>query len=254
MAQDLIMLTLIGGILEVFATKYATIVFNGTPFMCVSLLIVFIAVVRWNLWGLTIIPLMVLTSLLGGMWSEGPKYALVYDWHMYLATVIGLAFIGFNVIFFKKFGTKKIVSSPLLLIIMILIDYAVICLVQFLVYRLACAGTLAQSGEIIFTYQHKNDAGLIETVNENLCKYGENVYVYNLFSLVVTIVGIFILRSQGIVCNVKQRFIDDKKNAELDETFNRFSISEAGDEVSGEAESKKKIEESKDENLDNLNS
>jgi hypothetical protein len=87
-----------------------------------------------------------------------------------------------------------------------------------------------------------------------LCKYGENVYVYNLLSLVVTIVGIFILRSQGIVCNVKQRFIDDKKNAELDETFNRFSISEAGDEVSGEAESEKKIEESKDENLDNLNS
>lgn len=254
MAQDLIVLTIIGGALEVFVTKYATVVFNGAPFMCVSLLIVFLAVVRWNLWGLIVAPVMAVFAMLGGMWSEAPKLALVYDWHMFLATTIGLCVLGLNVIFFIKFSTRKIVSSPVLLIIMMLVDYAAICAVQFLVYRLACSGTLAQSGVIEFTYQHKNDDGTFQVITENVCGYGENVFVYNLFSLAVLIVGAFILRSQGILCNIKQRFIDDKKNVELDKEFERFTISETEDEVSGEADSTKQIEEVNADEIDHQDS
>ena len=245
MAQDLIVLVIIGGILEVFVTKYATVVFNGAPFMCVSLLIVFLAVARWNLWGLVVAPIMSVLAMLGGMWSESPAIAKVYDWHMFLATTVGLLAIGFNVILFRKVTTKKVVSSYIYLALLMLLDYVVVCGIQFLVYRLACAGTLTHSGEIVFTYMKKGADGIEKVVTENVCFYGENMLVFNLFSLAILFVGAFILRSQGILCNVKQRFIDDKKNAELDNEFNKFVISETEEEVSGEAESEKIIEEAK---------
>lgn len=239
MAQDLIIITLIGGLLEVFTTRFASMVFVGTPFTCISLLIVFLAVVRWNLWGLLTVPILALTTMLGGMWSEVPYLALVYDWRMYIATLISLCFVGFNVIFFKKFTTKKIVSSPIYLVLLMIVDYLLVCVVQFIVYRLLCSGTLAHSGLIEFTYQHKDDDGLTKTVTDNLCRYGESTIVYNLFGFVVLIVGMFILRSQGIACNVKQRFIDDKINSDLDRADEKFSISEVEEEASGEVPSDK---------------
>ena len=237
MAQDLIMLTFIGGLLEVFTTKFATVVFNGTPFMCISLLIVFIAVARWNLWGLLTIPLLALTTMLGGKWSEANYLAMVYDWRMYLSTVLSLCMVGVNVIFFKKSTTKYVASQPLYMILLMLLDYALVCVVQILLYRLFCAGTLAHSGYIEFSYTKVNENGVSEVIKENLCRYGEGTLVYNLFGLVVLFVGGFILRSQGIICNVKQRFIDDKINADLDRADRKFTISEAEEEASGEAES-----------------
>ena len=243
MAQDLIMLTIIGGLLEVFTTKFATVVFNGTPFTCISLLIVFLAVARWNLWGLLTIPLIALTTMLGGMWSEAPYLAQVYDWHMYLATMISLCAVGINVIFYVKFTTKKVMSSIIYILLLVALDYVLVCGIQFVAYRLLCSGTLSEPGMISFTYNHLNEkTGLTEVITDNLCKYGENTAIYNLFGLAILAVGVFILRSQGIVCNVKQRFIDDKINADLDRADLKFTISEAEEETSGEVESEEKDE------------
>ena len=239
MAQDLIIITLIGGILEVFTTRFASMVFLGSPFTCISLLIVFLAVIRWNLWGLLTVPILALTTMLGGMWSEVPYIALVYDWRMYIATAVSLCVIGANVIFFKKFTTKKIVSSPIYLVLMMIVDYLLVCVIQFIIYRLLWSGTLAHSGSFPFSYPHTEDDGTTRTVTENLCIYGESTIIYNLFGLAVLIVGTFVLRSQGIACNVKQRFIDDKINADLDRADEKFSISEVEEETSGEVDSEK---------------
>ncbi len=236
MVQDLVMLTLLGCVLEVFSVKFSTVLFDGTPFVCVSLLITFIAVARWNLWGLIITPLLALTAMLGGMWSEVPRLALVYDWRMYLSAMIGLCAVGVNVIFFKKSTTKLVVSKPMYLSLILVLDYLLVCIVQLVVYRLLCSGTLMHSGEIL--YRHPSTG-----VVENVCRYGESTIIYNLLSLVVTFVGVFILRSQGIVCNVKQRFIDDKINADLDREDKKFTIKESDDETSGEVESEEKSEE-----------
>ena len=248
MVQDLLVLTIIGGALEVFTTKFATVVFNGTPFCCISLLIMFIAVARWNFGGLIIAPILALMSFLGGIWSEAPKFAAVYDWHMYIATFVGLLMMGLNGILFIKFSTRKIVSSPIYLVLLMLVDYALVCVIQFVVYRLLCSGTLTHAGEIMFDYYHTNaTTGAKELVSVNVCNIGENVFVYNLFGLVILVVGVFIFRSQGVVCNVKQKFVDDKQNAELDEAFKKFSIEEVSENVSGEADSEKEID-SKDNN------
>lgn len=239
MIQDLLMLTIIGGVLELFAIKFGTIALNGTPFVCVSLLIVFVAVARWNAWGLIIAPLMALLAFLGGRWSSASHYALVYDWTMYVSTMVSLLAIGIiNVPIFLKFSTKKIVVSPILLVTLIVIDYLVVCGVQWIVYRLCCSGSLTTSGEILFSYDHKDENGMVTRVTENLCKYGENTFIYNLFGLAVMIIGVFILRSQGIVYNCKQKFIEDKINADIDRADEKFTIEEAKeDETSGEVDS-----------------
>ena len=228
------MLTLIGGILEVFAVKFGAFVFNGAPFVCISLLIVFVAVVRWNFWGLLTAPLLALTAYLGGIWTDLPYVQAVYGWQMYLSTLIGLCVVSLNSIIFIKFGTNKIVSSPVLLVIMMIVDYLLLCIVQFAVYRLLTSGNLMKIGDIPFTYFDNNTK---ENVTVNICKYGEERLIYNLFGFAVLVAGCFVLRSQGIVCNVKQRFIDDKINADLDRADENFSIEEVVEEDLGEESS-----------------
>ena len=234
MAQDLIMLVLIGGILEVFSVKFGAFVFNGAPFACISLLIVFVAVVRWNFWGLLVAPFMALTAMLGGMWTDLPYIKAVYGWQMYLSTLIGLCVISLNSIIFIKFGTNKIISSPVLLVIMMIIDYLLVCVVQFMVYRLLTSGNLMEMANVPLTYF---DNGEKTNVTVNVCKYGEERLIYNLFGFVVLIVGCFVLRSQGIVCNVKQKFVDDKINADLDRADEKFTIEEVVEEDLGEESS-----------------
>ena len=243
MIQDLLLLTIIGGVLELFAIKFATIAINGTPFVCVSLLIVFIAVARWNWWGMLIAPIMALTAFFGGKMSSASHYALVYDWQMYVATTASLLTIGLNVPLFKKLTTKKVVTSPLILSIVMLVDFALVCGVQWVVYRLCCSGTLLNSGEIIYYYDHVEN-GIKTRVSENLCRYGESTFIYNLLGLAVLIIGVFILRSQGIVCDRKQKFVEDKINADLDRADLNFTIEEAEEEpISGEIDSSKKTDE-----------
>ena len=122
MIQDLLTLTIIGGILEVFAVKFGAFVFNGAPVVCISLLIIFVAVARWNFGALLIAPLLALTAFLGGIWTDLPYIQAVYGWQMYIATFAGLAVVSLNSIFFIKFGTKRIVSNVVALVIMMIID------------------------------------------------------------------------------------------------------------------------------------
>ena len=124
-----------------------------------------------------------------------------------------------------------------------LVDFALVCGVQWVVYRLCCSGTLLNSGVIIYYYDHVEN-GITTRVSENLCRYGESTFIYNLLGLAVLIIGVFILRSQGIVCDRKQKFVEDKINADLDREDLKFTIEEAEEEpVSGEIDSSKKTDE-----------
>jgi len=238
MAFDLLTITIVGFILEVLCVKFGSTVFYGTPFICISFLMVFIAVVRWNLYGLIIAPILVLATIVGGRWSELPYLAAVYDYRIYISVLIGLLSIGLNVIIFKKYGTAKITVSWYKIVIMIIINYLIFSLIQVVVYRLLSAHTLMHNGKIMYEYINKDD----EIKVYNLCRYGESGFVYDLFGLIVGIVGTLILRSQGVVCNALQKSIEDRKNAELDRLDREnFSIDESVniEEISGEISSNK---------------
>ena len=63
MVQDLILLTVLGVLLEGLTERFASTILSGTPTIAFALFIVFFAVTRWKLWGLTIIPFLALSTL-----------------------------------------------------------------------------------------------------------------------------------------------------------------------------------------------
>ncbi len=236
MAFDLTILTIIGFAIEIFLIKFGASVLIGAPFMGITLLIVFLSVVRWNLWGLITAPIMAGAVWLGGIWIDIPYLRAVYDWRVYISLVIGLMSVGLNVILFKKFGTKKVLNDSWITVLVVVITYAIVCGVQTLIYSLI---TYPDAQNMIYYFNSKN---------YDLRYYGAMGIVYNLLGLVIAVVGSLIFRSQGVLCNAKQKLLDDKKNAELDKEFDKFKIEESAcdEEVVGEDS---KQEEDADVNL-----
>lgn len=240
MVVDLLILIIIGCLIDFFGIKFGGIVLASAPMTIISLLITIIAVTRWNLWGLLVCPFLALFTILGGSNIEVGYLRATYDWHLGVSLLIGHLSIGFNVIFYKKIGTKKVIGSPYV-IFLILLDYILFCTLQFITYRLLTSGTLLHSGlyEYTYTYVNQNKETITET--KNICKFGEAGFVTNLFGLAVAILGVYVSRSQGILCNVKQKFIDDRENAKLmkeDENFRiDDSVEVSKDESSNEKDS-----------------
>ena len=199
------------------------------------------------------VPLLAFATILGGMFGEANAIAATYDWRAYISIVCGLLMFGVNVAFYRK-NTNKIISNSLGMLGLILLDYILFNLMQVSVYRLLTSGSLFERGvkEVVET-------GTGEVVNVYL--YGERGMVYNLFALVIMITGAFVFRSQGVICNVKQKFIDDKRNAEFDKLDKNFSIEEASETLDSKDldDSSKPLEDSnssivkEDENLTKKN-
>lgn len=244
--MDLFLLALFGCILEALVTRFGGIMI-GTPTITISFLIVLIAVIRWNLWGLIIIPLLTLATVLGGSWSDIGQFRAFYSFGgqfncgfaVYISTMIGLATIGLNVILFKRFGTKKIVSNVLLLVAIIAINYLIVNTCQFIAFRLITAKTLANPANL----EYVGNTGK----SFNIATYGENGFLANLFGLAVAEVGIIILRSQGVTTNVVDKLVEDKANAELDLKDRNFRIEEVEEKENENESSEEKTNEAIDE-------
>ncbi len=224
MAFDLTILTIIGFVIEIFLIKFGASVFIGAPFMGITLLIVFLSVARWNLWGLITAPIMAGAVWIGGIMVDIPYLKAVYDWRVYVSLIVGLMCVGLNVILFKRFGTKKVFKDSWITVLVVFITYIIVCGVQTVIYSLI---TYPDAGNMIYNFKGEN---------YNLRYYGAMGIVYNLLGLVIAVVGSLIFRSQGVLCNAKQKLLDDKKNAELDREFDKFKIEESAcdEEVVGE--------------------
>ena len=233
--MDLFLLALFGCILEALVTRFGGIML-GTPTITISFLITLIAVIRWNLWGLIIVPLLALATTLGGSFADYGQFRAFYSFGsgynycgtaIFVSTIIGLLSIGFDVILFKKIGTKKIVKSPLALIGIVIADYIIFNVIQLIIFRIMTAHTLLNQATIIYTGQNGEF---------NLAIWGESGMVRNLLSLAIAVVGILILRSQGVVTNVIDKLVDDKLNAELDAKDRNFRIKDIDEEKDDEKE------------------
>ena len=248
MAIDLTVLILIGGLLEGLSAMFGPLVFFSTPTTYISMLIVFIAVIRWNLWGLITIPFLTICTIIGGVNGQIDTFKAFYNfgytgWQAYVSMIFGMLFIGIDVIFFKKFSTKKVMHNNFAVIGLGILNYVLYNAVFLVAFRLLTSGgDLLHSGVILYDLGSKG--------TQNLCGYGESGFVSNLFSLAVMVVGTFILRSQGVATNVVEKLLDDKYNAELNELDRSFrieepidsedSINDAKDDPHGTEDSSKK--------------
>lgn len=250
MAIDLIVLTVIGCILEGLVSRFIGFALDAAPTITFSLLIVFIAVARWNLFGLLPIPFLVLCTILGGHFSEISYYAAFYDfsnWQLILSMMLGLSAVGLNVIVFRKHRTNKIMQNVWQMLAILVVDYIIYCEVQFVLYRLFTTGGLSGVANIPFAYKTRNASG--ETVEEikNLASYVEYGFMYNLFGLAVGVVGTIVLRSQGALNNAVDKLIDDKKQREAEleymKSFGKFNFDDESEANPQNDESNNKKEE-----------
>lgn len=226
MFVDLLLLASIGFILELLVVKFSGLVLYAAPSVTIALLIAFIAVARWNLWGLLICPLLALATLIGGQKIELSYIAAVYDYKMYISILFGYCGLALNVIFFRKFSTNKVITGATFIGLMIF-DYVVFCSLQTLSYYLLCVIS-HDSG--LFTYQVVEN-GVKKDITTNIQHFGMSGFIYNSFGFIVLIVGGFVSRSQGIMRNRTQQFVDDKENAELMAKDRCFSIEEAKEDA-----------------------
>lgn len=227
MLIDLAMLIVIGCILEGFVAKVAGFVLKSSPTMTISFLITFVAIMRWNLKGLVVIPFFVVANYIGGSMNDLPYLAAIYDWKLALASGLSMTVMGINVIFFKKFGTKRVMLNILAVIGLVLLDY-ILCVGIFKVlYRLLTSGNPFVVDSIPFVgHFYNSTTDELETLTVNLCLYVEQMGVYNVFGLVVAYVGIFVLRSQGVVNNVVDKLVEDREIARQLNEAEHFSVPE----------------------------
>ncbi len=213
MLIDLAMITVIGCILEGAVSYMSGLVLNAAPTISISLLIVLLALARWNQWGLLTVPFLALATIIGGRLGPVPYFKAAYEWRAYISIVIGLLFTGLSVIVFKTKGTKML-KNNYMIVLYVIANYIIYNLAQVLTYELLCLIFKSPDGWNLVTYTSyaKNEAG--EVVTTNVSNFMINGFIYNLFGLIVAIVGGIVLRAQGAFGNVAEKLLEDKRLAE----------------------------------------
>ena len=110
MFVDLLTSAIIGILVEflgVFVLNkliYAMII----PF-AISLLIMMVVTTRWGSWGLVIVPVLALSTVLSGrLINPHEQFKLLYDWKLYISLIFSLSTFSLNYLWFKIFNDKKI--------------------------------------------------------------------------------------------------------------------------------------------------
>ena len=252
MLIDLAMLTVIGCVLEGLVTYMSGLVLNAATTISISLLIVLLALARWNLWGLIPIPFLAAATIIGGRLSPIPYFAHAYEWRAYLSIVVGLSFTGLSVIVFKKKGTKML-KDNLIMILFVIANYIIYNLVQLAVYELLYNVFTSPEGWSMITYKSYANSDAGEVVTANVANFMINGFIYNLFGLIVAIVGGIVLRSQEAFGNVAEKLLEDRRLAEeIRKNDDEFSIPDLDEDEEEKDESKEANQ--KEESSDTIDS
>ena len=192
MLIDLLITTVIGMIVEFFAIFvfnkmiYATII----PF-AVSLLIMMIATTRWGSYGILVVPFIALATILSGrLINPTDDLKVLYDWKLYISLLFALSTFSLNYCWFdyrKKHNHKNTMGSMVLLGI---IDAVIATLMLALVYY------IFTSNMFILAFP-----------------------VWSIFGYALLILGTCILFTQGVLINVKDKFLEEKAILYEEEDF-----------------------------------
>ena len=200
MLIDLLITCCIGVVIEFLGTYvlnkliYATII----PY-AISLLIMMVATTRWGSWGLLIVPLLALSTVLSGrLINPHEQFRTVYDWKLYIALVFSLSTFSLNYLWFKiRDGKKETMGS---LVLLALIDIVIATLMLVLMYY------MLSSQNLIMAFP-----------------------VWGLYADAILIIGTCILFQQGVLVNVKKSLTDKHiESVEEDDFHMRLDDEDSG--------------------------
>lgn len=176
MFVDLLTSAIIGILVEflgVFVLNkliYAMII----PF-AISLLIMMVVTTRWGSWGLVIVPVLALSTVLSGrLINPHEQFKLLYDWKLYISLIFSLSTFSLNYLWFKIFNDKKIKQTMGTLSLLGVIDIIISTLMLVLIYY------MLTSRNLIMAFP-----------------------AWGLYGYAILIIGTCILFKQGVLVNVK---------------------------------------------------
>ena len=176
MFVDLLTSAIIGILVEflgVFVLNkliYAMII----PF-AISLLIMMVVTTRWGSWGLVIVPVLALSTVLSGrLINPHEQFKLLYDWKLYISLIFSLSTFSLNYLWFKIFNDKKIKQTMGTLSLLGVIDIIISTLILVLIYY------MLTSRNLIMAFP-----------------------AWGLYGYAILIIGTCILFKQGVLANVK---------------------------------------------------
>ena len=176
MFVDLLTSAIIGILVEflgVFVLNkliYAMII----PF-AISLLIMMVVTTRWGSWGLVIVPVLALSTVLSGrLINPHEQFKLLYDWKLYISLIFSLSTFSLNYLWFKIFNDKKIKQTMGTLSLLGVIDIIISTLMLVLIYY------MLTSRNLIMAFP-----------------------AWGLYGYAILIIGTCILFKQGVLANVK---------------------------------------------------
>jgi hypothetical protein len=209
MVIDLTILGLVGAVLEGVGVRSGFYVLAGnTPTTIISLLILFLSIVRWKWYGLAIVPILALGNFIGCLSIDPGKiedYLVMFDYKYFISVLLGLSTMFVPIILMQKFGTNSIVKSNYKLV--------GISFLIFVLYELARVLSYWILG-----------GRYIDILNAGF---------FDLVSLVVLILGSIIIRTQGSMIDVKDKIIADHEErlALNKEHLIQFDIDDADIEI-----------------------
>ena len=176
MFVDLLTSAIIGILVEflgVFVLNkliYAMII----PF-AISLLIMMVVTTRWGSWGLVIVPVLALSTVLSGrLINPHEQFKLLYDWKLYISLIFSLSTFSLNYLWFKIFKDKKIKQTMGTLSLLGVIDIIISTLMLVLIYYMLTSQNLIMAFPI-----------------------------WGLYGYAILIIGTCILFKQGVLVDVK---------------------------------------------------
>ena len=98
----------------------------------------------------------------------------------------------------------------------VLINYVIYNLVQLATYQLLYNIFTNPEGWYLVTYTSYANSEAGEVVTANVANFMTNGFIYNLFGLVIAVIGGIVLRSQEAFGNVAEKLLEDRRLAEVD--------------------------------------
>lgn len=144
------------------------------PF-AISLLIMMVVTTRWGSWGLMIVPVLALSTVLSGrLINPHEQFKLLYDWKLYISLIFSLSTFSLNYLWFKIFKDKKIKQTMGTLSLLGVIDIIISTLMLVLIYYMLTSQNLIMAFPI-----------------------------WGLYGYAILIIGTCILFKQGVLVDVK---------------------------------------------------
>lgn len=197
---DLAMLTGLGILAEVVGLIGTSIMLtNAIPTFCFALLIMMIALSRWNYKGLIIAPIIALATFLTGRLYIEPS---AYDLSMYFTILAGLLSTSVSLIWFRFMKPKELFKDP---------GFTALFAVSNIIAAVLVSTTL---------YYVINQNALANT-NTAFSSVLIQFLVYDAFGMVIALVGIFVLRGQETLLDVKQKLIDERNAREHEAAYEK---------------------------------